>query len=167
MLHDKATTFPAPRKVLWLARGGGGRRGWRQTPGPSESPWCLSRGGKAAFSHGNVGSLQRQRVKEAAGSPPERGCTGAGSGMFCWRRLSVWFLIPPHRLKERARNFIINRTCSVYRRTCAWLLRSRSFPERGRSELPWDLNHHQAFQFLIWQHSTLWLQKQLLRLAHQ
>lgn len=44
---------------------------------------------------------------------------GAGSGMgFAAGAFGV-LLIPPHRLKERARNFTPNRTCSVFRRTSA------------------------------------------------
>jgi len=35
-------------------------------------------------------------------------------------------------------------------------------PAKGRRGLPRDSNHHRAFQFLIGQHSTLWLQKAII-----
>lgn len=129
-------------------------------PPAPPSPWPgLSAGGRAgrqrfSATPSHVAPRERERSRSrsrvGAGSRP----VGAGSerGLarcFAGGASRCAFFIPPQRFKERARNLTGGRTCRVLRRTSARLLRSPYFPERGRCELPWDLNHHQALQFLI------------------
>lgn len=104
------------------------RRGWRPTPAPSERSSCLPRGTESCVFGYPIETRRPHSASErgrgwrkaAAGLFAHGcGCEGAGSGMFCWRSSSVRFLIPPHHLKERVRNFNTNKTCSVFHRTSA------------------------------------------------
>lgn len=145
MLHDKATTSQ-PLGRCFDSRGGGGgsralrspfgqpsaprssaRRGRRPTPAPLREPFVpLSAGGKLCF----PATPSKRGVRAApaiadAGESQQPVCPGSGAAReqaprsFAGGASWCAFLIPPHHLKERARNFTANRTCSVYRRTPA------------------------------------------------
>lgn len=152
MLHDKATTSQplgrcfdsrwgeqgqpsAPLPVLAAERipeHGETRLRTGPTPCSLRAPlWVILRGASQRFSAtpskrdvlgagATVGEGER-RQWFAHGPDVESECVWE---VFCWRGFSVSFLIPPHHLRERRRNFTSNRTCSVFHRTSAWLLRS-------------------------------------------
>lgn len=156
MLHDKATTSQPLGRCFDSHGGGGGSRallslfgqpsgprsavgrGWRPIPAPSEPSSCLRRGKEGCvfrLPHGNVASLQRERswTRVKGSSRFAHGAGVEGSRVwevFCWRGFSVCFLIPPHHLKERARNFTTNRTCGVFHRTSISLAAPVSFLSR-------------------------------------
>lgn len=156
MLHDKATTSQPLGRCFDSHGGVGGAErsspclGSRADPGarwdaagdrslpPPEPSSCLRRGKEGCvfrLPHGNVASLQRERswTRVKGSSRFAHGAGVEGSRVwevFCWTGFSVCFLIPPHHLKERARNFTTNRTCGVFHRTSISLAAPVSFLSR-------------------------------------
>lgn len=172
MCYMTRQLLPSPSEGALIRAGRGGRRGAeRSAPGfgsrahpgarpppPGDrppappSPWPgLAAGGQAALFGSpvprGVPGAGAIAIAIAGGSrQPTGGCGKRARSARCFAggASRCAFVIPPQHLEERARNLT-----GVLRRTSARLLRSPYFPERGRCELPWDLNHHQALQFLI------------------